>query len=421
MNKTDTAQDKLLKTKADADNAKPQAKLYRMNAGEGLQLEVRPNGRKYWIYRYRKPSDKKGTVYTIGEYQRLTIRQAKIAMLEVKELVRQGIDPNEQKQQEKSKNGGETFKTVALEWHNNQLGRWSAVNAEQVLRSLEMDVFPHIGGRTIAGLETPDLLQVIRKVEARGSLDKAAKIKQRISSVFRYARDTGKIKHGDPTPSAGAMKARETGHFNALTLADLPAFMGDLARYRSDVMRRAVQFTMLTFARTGTIRAAEWQEIDWENAMWNIPAEHMKMGEAHLIPLSNQAMKLLEELRTFTGNSRLIFCTNRRDQELSPNALLQVIRRMGWKEKTTVHGFRALASSILHESGFQSQIIEKQLAHAERNKVAGAYRYMAEYMPERIRMMQWWADFIDAQCTGVVSPLPDTLPTSKTAPAASNT
>jgi integrase len=408
---TDTHTDKLLKTKADADNAQAQARLYRLNAGDGLQLEVRPSGRKYWIYRYRKPETKKETVYTIGKYPLITQRQANMKMLEAKELLSKGIDPNQKKQQAKAPSIGETFKAVALEWHNNQLGRWSAVNAEQVLRSLEMDVFPHIGARAIAALETPDILQVIRKVEARGSLDKAAKVKQRISAVFRYAKDTGKVKHGDPTPSAGALKTRETGHFNALTLADLPAFMGDLAAYRSDVLRRAVQFTMLTFARTGTIRAAEWQEIDFENAMWNVPAEHMKMGEAHLIPLSRQAIKLLEELRTFTGNSRLIFYSNRRDQELSRNALLQVIRRIGWKDKTTIHGFRALASSILHESGFQPHIIEKQLAHAERNKVAGAYRYMAEYLPERIKIMQWWADFIDT----------NTITTSKTAAAASNT
>lgn len=393
----DTDTDKILKTKADADNAQPREKLYRLNAGQGLQLEVRPTGRKYWIHRYRNPTTKKGTVYTIGEYPHMTMRQAQIAMLEAKGQISQGIDPNTQKQQARQAGAGETFKAVALEWHANQLGRWSEVNAEQVLRSLEMDVFPHIGSRPLAALEPPDLLQVIRRVEGRGSLDKAAKVKQRIGAVMRYAVATGRAKYNPVPDLKDAMKARESGHFRAMTEGDIPAFLADLAAYRSDVMRRAVMFTLLTFARTGSIRLAEWREIDWANARWNIPGEHMKMGEAHTIPLSSQALALLEELQPFTGNSRLIFYTTHKDKHLSNNALLQVIRRIGWQDRTTIHGFRALASSILHEAGFSHLVIEKQLAHTERNKVAGAYNYMAVYMPDRIKMMQWWADYLDKQ------------------------
>lgn len=398
---------KTASTDLQAKAAKPQEKLYRLTYGDGLQLEVRPNGRKYWIHRYLNPTTKKQTVYTMGEYKdnkshaHLSLLDARTVLYEVKGLIKQGIDPNTHKHRARVQETRNTFKEVALEWHDNQLNRWTESNAAQVLRCLELDVFPNIGNRAIASLDALDLLQVIRLKEGKGALDKAHKIKQRIGAVMRYAVATGKAKY-NPVPDLGvAMKAKpKDQHFSALNLGNLPDFLRELAAYRSEVMRRAVQFTLLTFARTGTIRAAQWQEIDWKNALWNIPAEHMKMGQAHIIPLSRQAMKLLEELRVFTADSEFIFYTVNPAQCLSPNALLAVLRHMGWSDRTTIHGFRALASSTLHESGYPPHVIEKQLAHADRNKIAGAYRYMAQYMPERVVMMQWWADFLDSQQAG---------------------
>ncbi|UJS26057.1 tyrosine-type recombinase/integrase [Thiothrix winogradskyi] len=387
-------------TNTQADNAKPKAQTYRLNDGGGLQLEIRPSGRKCWLYRYRNPSTKKPTVHTIGEYPQVKIGAARTKLMEVKGMIAKGIDPNAQKQRDKMRGQGETFKDVALEWYEKRKPKWTETNATQTLQSLELDVFPYIGGRVASELEPPDLMQIIKRIESRGSLSKAGKILARLRSILQYAMDTGKIKT-NPTPSPGALTARPSGnHFNALTLADLPAFMADLEAYRSEVLRRAVQFTLLTFARTGSVRMAEWQEIDWQAKTWNIPAAHMKMGEAHIVPLSRQALELLQALQPFTRDSRLIFYTNHPDKVLSSNALLQVIRRIGWKEKTTVHGFRALASSAMHDAGFEPKVIEKQLAHAERNKIAGAYNYMAQYMPERIRLMQWWGDFLDSQRIG---------------------
>ena len=366
-------------TNTQAENAKPQDKIYRLNDGNGFQLEVRVTGTKLWIYRYRNPQSKKPTIYTIGEYPKVSIKQARIALNEAKGLISQGIDPNTQKQRDKMRGVGETFKDVALEWLEKRKPSWTQANATQTLQSLELDVFPHIEGRILTELEPPDMLLVIRRIEARGSLNKAEKVLRRLRAIFTYAVDTGKVKH-NPTPSPGAMTTKREGkHFNALTLTDLPAFLHDLSSYRSDVLRRALMFALLTFARTGSIRVAEWSEIDWDNSQWVIPAEHMKMKEAHVIPLSKQALKLLEELRPFTADSRLIFYTNDPRKELSNNALLQVIRRIGWNDRTTTHGFRALASSILHETGFEPKVIEKQLAHSERNRVAGAYNYMAQY------------------------------------------
>lgn len=389
------------------DNAKPQDKPYRLNDGDGLQLEIRPNGKKVWMHRYRNPATRKQSILTIGEYPRVSIRQARMKMLEAKGLIEQGIDPNTNKKRERLRGSGETFRDVALEWHKNQLGRWSETNAAQVLACLDKDVFPYIGGRLLDDLEAPDFLQTIRRAEGRGALDKASKIKQRMGAVMRYAVATGRAKY-NPIPDLGeAMQAKESGkHFNALTLANLPDFLHDLAAYRSEVMRRAVMFTLLTFARTGSIIAAEWSEIDFENGLWNIPADHMKMGQAHIIPLPRQALALLEELRPFTGDSKYLFYTYHRTKPLSSNAMLAVLRHMGWNDRTTIHGFRALASSVLHEAGFDHHHIERQLAHTERNKIAGAYNYMAQYMPQRIEMMQWWGDFLDRVKDGGGQALP---------------
>ena len=396
-------------TDKEAQTAPSKDKLYRLTYGDGLQLEVRPNGKKYWIHRYINPTTKKQTVYTIGQYRNdkkpphVSLLQARTKLYEIKGLIKQGIDANTHRHRTKIQETANTFKEVALEWHDNQLNRWTESNAAQVLRCLEADIFPNIGGRAIASLDALDFLQVIRIKDGKGALDKAAKVKQRMSAVMRYAVATGKVKY-NPIPDLGvAMKAKpKDKHFNALNLGNLPDFLRELAAYRPEVTRRALQFTLLTFARTGTIRAAQWQEIDWDNAMWNIPAEHMKMHQAHIIPLSRQALKLLEEVRVFTGDSEFIFYANPNDitKGLSANALLAVLRHMGWNDRTTVHGFRALASSVLHESGYPPHIIEKQLAHADHNKIAGAYRYMAQYMPERVAMMQFWADFLDSQQHG---------------------
>lgn len=390
-------------TDLEAKAAQAAEETYRLSFGEGLQLEVRPTGAKVWIYRYQKPSTKKYTVLTIGKYPKVSLKNAKKLLHDAKDQIGQGIDPNKQKQREKAQMTyqGETFQEVALEWYANQLGRWSEANAEQVLQCLKLDVFPHIGASVFLELEPPDLLRVIRRKESTGALSMALKVKQRIGAVYSYAVATGRAKYNPIPDIGGAMQAKSKAkHYKALTTKELPQFLQELSAYRSEVMRRAVQFALLTFARTGSIRLAEWGEIDWDKGHWNIPAEHMKMGVAHTIPLSRQALNLLEELKPFTGDSKFIFYTHRKTQPISSNALLAVLRHMGWHDRTTTHGYRALASSVLYEAGFDPHIIERQLAHAERNKIAAAYNYQAQYLAEREKIMQFWADFIDSQCEG---------------------
>jgi integrase len=391
-----------LLTDLEVKNAEIKESAYKLKDMPGLHLQVNPSGSKIWRLRYRNPKTTKETMYTIGTFPQVKCAAARLAAEEAKAQVRQGIDPNTQKQRERLRGSGKSFKEVALEWHENQLERWSASNAEQIMRSLELDVFPHLGDQAIVELEAPEVVAVLRKVESRGSLSQAEKVRQRVNAVFRFAVVTGQIK-GNPLPEnlRGVIKAKKEGHFNALKVSDLPAFLRDLASYRSEVLRRAVQFTLLTTARTESVRMAEWKEIDWTNALWNIPKEHMKnKDQPHTIPLSRQALKLLEELQPFTSDSRLIFYTTRRDQEMSENAMLSVIKSMGWQEKTTIHGLRATASSTLKEHGFRFEVVERHLAHLGRDKVANAYDHMAQYLPERAQMMQWWADFLDDQQQG---------------------
>ncbi|WP_020559007.1 tyrosine-type recombinase/integrase [Thiofilum flexile] len=383
-------------THTQLEAAKPQDKPYRLSDGAGLQLEIRTSGAKVWLYRYRQPHTQKQTILTLGEYPSITIRQARLLIEEARALLKQGIDPNTHKQAQKQLSRGLTFKDLALEFYAQRQGAWSAANAEQVMKCFEVDIFPHIGHRVASELTTLELLQVVRTVEARGSLDKAAKVRQRINAVYVYGFDSGQLTH-NPTPSSGALQLKPKGqHFNALTVQELPQFLTELSAYRSEVLRRAIQFTMLTLARSGSIRLAQWVEIDWVNACWHIPADHMKLGRAHSIPLSTQALQLLHDLKPFTGNSNLIFYTHRIHKPMSENAMLAALRHMGWGGKITMHGMRALGSSVLHEAGFNPKAIEMQLAHVERNKIAGSYNYMATYWEERITLMQWWADFLDS-------------------------
>ncbi|MEN9433567.1 MAG: hypothetical protein RLZZ422_1156 [Pseudomonadota bacterium] len=382
-------------TNTQIEHAKPKDKPYRLNDGEGLQLEVRVSGARVWIYRYRNPATKKQTILTIGEYPRITLKQARKLVGDAKGLVKEGIDPNNHKQQQRIISKAERFKEVALEWFENRKGAWSQANGEQVMDCLVKDILPYLGEIPMETLSAPDVLQVVRRVEARGALDKASKVKQRIGAVFRYAVATGRVKYNPVPDLAGALQPKPVSHFKALTPASLPDFLKDLAAYKSEIMRSAVQFTLLTLSRSGSVRMAQWSEIDWEAKEWRIPSEHMKMGVAHAIPLATQALNLLERLQPITGHGALIFYTEKRDKPMSSNAMLSVLKRMGWNDRTTIHGFRAVGSSIMYESGFQRHVIEKALAHAERNEVAGAYNYMASYLPERHTLMQWWADYLD--------------------------
>lgn len=385
---TDTA----IRNSKARDDGKP-AKLA---DGGSLFLWIMPNGAKYWRMAYRY--DGKQKTLSFGVYPTVTLKEAREKRDAAHKLLAAGVDPNAAKKEQKRErqlNAENSFESVAREWYDKQLPRWSKDHAVRILDSLEADAFPDLGKQPVSQLTAPMILDTIRKIEKRGAVETAQRVLQRINAVIRYAIQTGRAVHNPATDLTGVIRAKKVEHRPALPRGELREFYRRLAAEPLYIPTRiAMHLLMLTFVRPGELRAARWEEFDEERAEWRIPAERMKMREPHLVPLSRQALELLKELRPLTGKSALLFpAVTDLKKPMSENTLGYAMGRMGYKGTATPHGFRALASTVLNEEGFDPDIIEKQLAHAERNKVRAAY-HRAEYLEDRRKMMQWWADFL---------------------------
>jgi integrase len=290
-----------------------------------------------------------------------------------------------------------SFEAVALEWYNKQLHTWVAHHAEDVKRRLESNIFPVLSKRPLDQIEATELLHAIRAIEARGSYDLAHRVLQVCGQVFRYGIATGRCTRNLSADLRGALTPHVKHHQAAVRSEDLPDLLRAIAKYDEiggKQTRLALALMALTFVRTKELIGAEWAEFDLANALWIIPAARMKMKAEHVVPLSKQGLAILSELKEISGGSRYVFPGRNRDKSISNNTLLFSLCRLGYKGKMTGHGFRAVASTILNEAGFRPDVIERQLAHCERNQVRGAYN-RAEYLPERKRMMQHWADSLD--------------------------
>lgn len=381
--------------------AKPKDKPYRLTDERGMYLEVHPNGSRYWRLKYRYAGKEKRLA--IGVYPEVSLKEARNLRDEARKQLSNGVDPSEEKRRQRrhrSVLAANSFEVVAREWHNYQKGRWSPGHADRVIKALEKDAFPRIGKRPIAEITAADLLEVIRAVEKRDALDVASRLLQRCSSVFRYAIQTDRAESNPANDLQGALKTRKVTHRRALSRAELPEFLERLEAYEGQTLTRlALRLIVLTFVRSRELRGARWEEFDLNEGMWRIPAERMKMKRDHLVPLSKQAVATLKEVQALTGSYELAF-PNQADlkKTMSENTLIYALYRMGYHKRATVHGFRATASTILNESGFNHDAIERQLAHAERNKVRAAY-HRSEYLEDRKLMMQWWADFLDGLAT----------------------
>ena len=277
------------------------------------------------------------------------------------------------------------------------MGRWSLDHGTKVWRSLESDVLPYLGHRPISEITTDEVLAAVRRVEKRQAFDLAGRILQRCSSVFRYAIQTKRTSNNPTADCAGALETRKRQHRLALKKSELPAFLKELKNYEGHpVTRLALTLLTITFVRSGELRFATWDEFDLNNKMWRIPAERMKMGTEHLVPLSRQAIAVLEDLKQYTGDDKYLFTGERsRLKPISNNTMIYAMYRLGYKSRATPHGFRTSASSILNEEGFNRDAIERQLSHMERNQVRGAYTQHAEYLKERTTMMDWWGNYIE--------------------------
>jgi integrase len=389
--------------------AKPLEKSYKLADGQGMYLEVMPNGSKYWRLKYR--IDGKEKRMALGVYPAVTLLAARRARDEIKEQLRSGLDPSHEKKRVKAQRSLDrvnSFEPIAREWHEQRKQSWSEGHAVRIMKLLERELFPGLGARPIAEIMAPELLAVIRKIESRDAIELAHKAIQATSQIFRYAIATGRAER-DPAPDLrGALKTRSVVHMKRVSEAELPELMQKISAYDGDLQTRlALQFMALTFVRTSELRFAEWTEIDEKKKEWRIPAEKMKMRTPHIVPLSKQTLEVIAKLRELNGHSQFLFPSRSSSKKpMSENTILYALYRMGYHSRMTGHGFRGLASTILNEHSFNRDWIERQLAHSERDGVRAAYNH-AEYLPERRKMMQWWGDYLNAakERSSIVAPL----------------
>ena len=370
----------------------------KIHDGDGLYLWIYCDGRKYWRMRYWQAAKEKSL--SIGVYPKVTLGDARKKREELRKQLQADLDPSAERKAanlRKKLSAENSFKAVALEWYNKQLHTWVPHHADDVKRRLESNIFPVLGKRPLGQIEAPELLQAIRAIETRGSYDLAHRVLQVCGQVFRYGIATGRCTRNLSADLRGALTPHVKQHQAAVRAEELPDLLRAIAKYDEiggKQTRLAMQLLAQTFVRTKELIGAEWVEIDLNNALWIIPAARMKMKAEHVVPLTRQGLAILSELRELSGGSHFVFPGRNRDKPISNNTLLFALYRLGYKGKMTGHGFRAVASTILNEAGFKPDVIERQLAHCERNQVRGAYN-RAEYLPERKRMMQHWADYLN--------------------------
>lgn len=375
--------------------AKPSDKAHKLFDGGGLFLFITPTGAKSWRLKYRFLNKEK--LLALGLYPQVSLKEARERAADARKLVESGKDPSVERKQSKVLMQN-TFELVAMEWHEKQTPAWSQGYAGDVLQRMHRNIFPIIGSRPVAAVSAPELLALLRKIEARGTIEVAHVVRTICSSVFRYAIITGRAERDPAADLKGALSSRVRKNHPAITSPDtVGILMNAIDNYPGTlVVRSSLKLIALTFCRSGEIRKAEWKEFDLADSLWRIPAEKMKMSRDHLVPLSRQAMAILERLRQYSGNDQYVFPSyNTEKKSMGRGTLRSAVRRLGFeKNEMCPHGFRSMASTLLNELNFNGDWIERQLAHVPREHIRGIYN-RAEYLPERRKMMQAWADYLD--------------------------
>lgn len=403
---------KLAKPLSDAQvkRAKAEEKLVKLFDGHGLYLEVQPTGAKFWRFRYRQPNGKETTI-TFGPYPEVSLAEARDKRTEARRWLLEGFDPGQQRDQarrDSARASENTFRRIATEWHALKQKSWSPAYADNVLHRLEADVFPGIGRLPIDEVKHRDLIDVFRSIEARGAHEIAKRNKAVCRQIFSYAIQVGAVKHNIVADMTDVLQPVSPSNFPAISSDELPRFLQVLRSNEAcmqPVTRIGLRLLMLVFVRTSELIETPWNEIEEGRPDWTIPWQRMKLGKRrlnpikkdHFVPLSRQALDLLAELRTITGGGKYLFPNMRdRTRPMSNNAFLKAIERMGYKGDMSGHGFRALAMSTIKEKlRYRHEVVDRQLAHVHRDKIAKAYD-RAEFLDERRVMMQAWADYIDS-------------------------
>ena len=392
-------------------NAKaPTAKPVRMYDSKGLYLEITPKGGYWWRFAYR--FDGKRKLISLGVLSEVSLAEARDRRDDARKLLANGKDPSAQRKAEKREAAGRaanSFEGVGREWYQKRAHTWVESHASDVLRRLETDLFEDLGTKPIAKITAPELLATVRKIEERGAYDLAHRVLQVSGQVFRYGIATGRCERDVAADLKGALIPLRHKHQPAIKPEEMAGLLTAIDGYEAlgdKLTAIALRLLAVTFVRTGELIGATWDEIDLDNAVWIIPAERMKMKSEHVVPLSRQAVELFRQAKAIGSGSKYVLPGRNPDKPMSNNTMLFALYRIGYKGRMTGHGFRSVASTILNECGkFRPDVIERQLAHCERNEIRGAYN-RAEYLPERRKMMQAWSDMLVAMQKGAqVSPL----------------
>ncbi len=377
-------------------NLKPKEKTYRISDNGGLCVEVTPKGSKLW--RYRCYFNGKPQMLALGKYPAVSLAIARKKRDEARELVDAGKHPTREKKAQKLRqayDGENTFENITRRWLELKKTSLTEKYRIQTLSRLEKHVFPEIGNFPITEITIPDVVRVIEKISNNGTIETAKRMKQLISQTFRYASQRGMCEHNPAADLRDVLPTYKVKHHSCMSLDKMPEFLKAMDAREDSVSKYAMQFLALTFVRTNELIGAKWSEIDFEREEWNTPAERMKMKRPHMVPLSSQAIDILKALQALTGDKPHVFHSfASKSKHISNGIILMSIKRMGYKDVMTGHGFRTLASTILHEKGYNSDVIERQLSHNDKDKVRSAYN-RAEYALERKKMMQDYADILD--------------------------
>ncbi len=386
-------------TDTEIRKARPAEKPYRLSDAGSLYLWVTPAGGKLWRWAYKHEGKEK--LMSFGKYPDVPLALARERHAEARKLLASGLDPMGQRKAAKTAEkvaAENSFRTIASKWFDHWKAEKSAQHVDATRRRMDANIFPLLGARPISDIEAPELVAMVKAIEARGAGDLAKRAMQNVGQIFRYAIAHGYAKRNPASEIRPADVLRPTHKTNLARIdaKELPALLRSIEVYQgTHVTRLALKLMALTFVRTSELIGAKWAEFDIEAARWDIPAERMKMRDPHIVPLASQAIEVLEMLRTLTGGSEFVFPGDRSAKKpMSNNTILKALERMGYKGRMTGHGFRGLASTILHEQGYSHEHIELQLAHAPRNAVSAAYNH-ALYLEPRAKMMQDWADFLE--------------------------
>jgi integrase len=378
-------------------NLKPKVKPYRVTDSGGLCVDVMPTGGKLWRWRYYFQG--KPQMLALGKYPATGLAEARRLRDEARTLVDAGKHPTREKKAQKLRKaheGANTFEAVARRWLSMKESNLNAKYAKQSLTRMEQHVFTEIGDLPLVEITIPDVVRVVEKIAKRGTVETAKRMKQIIGQVFRYAAQRGLCTHNPAADLRDILPTVEEKHHACIPPSELPTLLKAMKAYKGDKLTvGAMELLALTFVRTGELIGAKWEEIDWNRAEWHIPKERMKMKRPHVVPLSRQALAIFKDLHTITGDKAHIFhSTSSKSLHISNGAVLMALRRMGYQGKMTGHGFRSMASTTLNEQGYAPDVIERQLAHEDADKIRSAYNH-AEYMLERKKMMQDYADYLD--------------------------